>query len=185
MADGFASFGNGSTIGEHVKIIHPEKIHIGDNVTIDDLCLLDATYGKGIWLEDNSVLDRGAILHASGFEYPDGYIILRKKSKAGIYNVLAGHAGLEIGEGTRISPMVSLNGYKHLFEERELGICEQGSSANPVMVGADVYIATGAIVLGVIIGHGAVIAAGSVVVDNVPEYAIVAGVPAVVKGYRH
>lgn len=37
---------------------------------------------------------------------------------------------------------------------------------------------------GVSIGNGAVIAAGSVVTKNVPEYSIVAGVPAKVIKYR-
>jgi phosphonate metabolism protein (transferase hexapeptide repeat family) len=48
-----------------------------------------------------------------------------------------------------------------------------------VMIGHDVWIGHGAIVLpGLSIGHGAVIAAGAVVTKNVEPYAIVAGVPA-------
>jgi phosphonate metabolism protein (transferase hexapeptide repeat family) len=48
-----------------------------------------------------------------------------------------------------------------------------------VMIGHDVWIGHGAIVLpGISIGHGAVIAAGAVVTKNVEPYAVVAGVPA-------
>jgi phosphonate metabolism protein (transferase hexapeptide repeat family) len=48
-----------------------------------------------------------------------------------------------------------------------------------VMIGHDVWIGHGAIVLpGISIGHGAVIAAGAVVTKDVEPYAIVAGVPA-------
>jgi acetyltransferase-like isoleucine patch superfamily enzyme len=49
----------------------------------------------------------------------------------------------------------------------------------------DVWVGYGAILLtGVVIGRGAVVAAGAVVTKSVPPYAIVAGVPAKIVGYR-
>ncbi|QFU84835.1 DapH/DapD/GlmU-related protein [Natronorubrum aibiense] len=49
----------------------------------------------------------------------------------------------------------------------------------PVEIGHDVWIGHSATVLpGTTIGNGAVVAAGAVVVDDVPPYTIVAGVPA-------
>lgn len=54
-----------------------------------------------------------------------------------------------------------------------------------IVVGADTWIGTGALILsGVTIGHGAIVAAHSVVTRNVPAYALVAGVPARVVRYR-
>ncbi|MCK2070613.1 MULTISPECIES: CatB-related O-acetyltransferase [Aeromonas] len=56
----------------------------------------------------------------------------------------------------------------------------------PVDIGNDVWIGTNAIILnGISIGNGAVIGAGAVVTKNVPDYAIVGGVPAKVIRYRN
>lgn len=54
-----------------------------------------------------------------------------------------------------------------------------------VMIGSDVWIGTDAMILsGVHIGHGAIIAARSVVTRDIPPYAVVAGVPAKIITYR-
>src|SRR5438128_5931580 len=57
----------------------------------------------------------------------------------------------------------------------------------PVVIGEGAWLCTRSIIVGpVTIGRHAVVAAGAVVVDDVPEYALVAGVPArVVKFYAH
>lgn len=58
-------------------------------------------------------------------------------------------------------------------------------SKGPVRIGNDVWIGANATILsGVTIGDGAVVAAGSVVTEHVPPFAIVGGVPASVIKYR-
>ena len=59
------------------------------------------------------------------------------------------------------------------------------NSNSPVEIANDVWIGKNAIVKsGVKIGNGAIVAAGAVVVRDVPPYAIVAGVPGVIKRFR-
>lgn len=51
--------------------------------------------------------------------------------------------------------------------------------SRPLVIGSDVWIGYGSMVLGALtVGHGAVIGAGSVVLSDVPPYALVAGNPA-------
>lgn len=59
------------------------------------------------------------------------------------------------------------------------------STKGPIIVEDDVWFGYGALILsGVTIGRGAVIAAGSVVTQDVPPYAIVGGNPAKLIKYR-
>jgi acetyltransferase-like isoleucine patch superfamily enzyme len=60
-----------------------------------------------------------------------------------------------------------------------------GYSRGPIVVGSDVWIGIGAMILsGVTIGQGAVVGAGSVVARDVPPYAVVAGNRAEIVKYR-
>ena len=94
------------------------------------------------------------------------------------------HGDITFGRNVMIGP-------KTIFWGRDHGMApgtpmkSQPHVRAPIVVGDDVWIGAGAIVLkGVNIGSGAVIAAGSIVTKNVPENSIVAGNPAKVIKYR-
>ena len=82
---------------------------------------------------------------------------------------------IEIGENVAIGPNVTIrDSDNHRFCDNE--------PAQPIRIGDHVWIGMGSTVLkGVSVGDGAVIAAGSVVIRDVPARSLVAGVPAVVK----
>ena len=55
-------------------------------------------------------------------------------------------------------------------------------NTKPVVIKKNAWIGTRSIILkGVTIGEGSIVAAGSVVTTNVPNYTLVAGNPAIVK----
>ena len=73
------------------------------------------------------------------------------------------------------------------FKVKFLGEAREAYSKGPIIVedDDDVWIGMDSIILSnVVIGKGAVIAAGSIVTKNVPPYAIVAGNPAKIIKYR-
>jgi 2,3,4,5-tetrahydropyridine-2,6-dicarboxylate N-acetyltransferase len=95
--------------------------------------------------------------------------------------------GAVIGDGTMIDMGAVLGGratvgkHCHIGAGAVLAGVIEPPSATPVVVEDNVLIGANAVVLeGVRIGKGAVVAAGAVVIDDVPENAVVAGVPAAV-----
>jgi virginiamycin A acetyltransferase len=70
--------------------------------------------------------------------------------------------------------------------EKTMDLVMGAPSRGDTVVGNDVWLGYGALVLpGVTVGHGAVVAAASVVASDVPPYAIVAGNPARVVRTRY
>ncbi|HWI16130.1 MAG TPA: acyltransferase [Vicinamibacterales bacterium] len=83
-----------------------------------------------------------------------------------------------IGSHTVIAPGCFITDHNHGISAG-LRIDQQGCSAKPVVIGADVWLGANVVVLpGVHISDGAVIGAGSVVTRDVAPMSVVAGAPA-------
>lgn len=93
-----------------------------------------------------------------------------------------------IGSGTTFI-LGSEHGYKGIstfpFKVKILKASHEAHTKGAIIIHDDVWLGENVLVLsGVTIGRGAVVAAGSVVVKDVPEYSIVGGNPARVIKYR-
>jgi tetrahydrodipicolinate N-acetyltransferase len=93
--------------------------------------------------------------------------------------------GAVIGEGTMIDMGAILGGRATVGKNCHIGAGTvlagviEPPSAKPVVVEDDVLIGANAVVLeGITIGKGAIVAAGAVVIDDVPPYTVVGGTPA-------
>ena len=63
---------------------------------------------------------------------------------------------------------------------------QQGMRVSEVIIGNDVWIGMRVIIMpGIKVGNGVVIGAGAVVTKDVPDYAIVGGIPAKIIGERN
>ncbi len=87
---------------------------------------------------------------------------------------------MKIGNHVLLAAKVSVVGGDHRFDLPGTTVIESGRAENNVVtIGDDVWVGHRATIMhGVAIGEGAIVAAGSVVTKDVPEYTIVAGVPA-------
>lgn len=147
-----ASIGKNCRIEWNVKFKGVNPIVVGDNTDIRD----------------------GAILipHC-------GSIRIGKNSSIGAYNILDGSGGLIIGDEVRIGSHVCIYSANHLFSDKNKPIYLQGLSLREVVINRDVWIGAHTTILpGVTINSGSVIAAGSIVVKDVPKNVVVGGNPA-------
>lgn len=86
---------------------------------------------------------------------------------------------IKIGNYVHTGANVMIIAFNHAFDTREIPTIQQDYYDADVVIGDDVWIGGGSIILpGVRIGKGAIIAAGAIVNSDIPEYAIVGGVPA-------
>ena len=84
-----------------------------------------------------------------------------------------------IGDYVMIAPNCMIAGGNHSFNRLDKYMMLQGSESKGIVIEDDVWVGANSVVLdGVKIGKGAIIAAGSIVTNNVESYDIVAGVPA-------
>jgi len=174
--------GRNVVFGQNVVLRHPHKIAIGDNVVIDDNCLLDAkghsnrgiTIGSGVFIGRNSILS-----------CKDGDIVLEDGANVGFNCELFSASRVRVGRNTLIAAYCYVIGGDHDFSNPDVPVLEQGRVSRGVDVGEGVWLGAGAKLLdGVTIGDRAIVGAGAVVRDAVPARAIAVGMPARVIGLR-
>ncbi len=136
------------------------SVHLGDHVQIYGDTFLDTGSGGSIHIGEGTHLQPGCHVHAHLSEIRIG----RKVEIASGCGFYPYDHGVELGKAIMDQPLKTKGG---------------------IVVGDGAWLGYRVTVLqGVRIGEGAVIAAGSVVVHDIPDNAIAAGVPAKVIKYR-
>lgn len=93
---------------------------------------------------------------------------------------------LTIGEDVMMGPDVVILTHTHVTSRIDIPMGQQGGEIRPVTVGNDVWIGMRSIIMpGVKIGNGVIIGAGAVVTKDIPDYAVVGGVPAKIIRFRN
>jgi len=176
------SCGRNVVFGQNVVLRHPHKIHIGDNVVIDDNCLVDAkgTANRGIHLGNGVFVGRNTILSCK-----DGDIDIAEGANIGFNCELFSASRVIVGRNVLIAAYAYLIGGDHDFSDPETPVLNQSRTSKGVSIGDGAWLGAGAKVLdGVTVGAHAIIGAGAVVRADVEANAVAVGVPARVVSSR-
>ena len=168
-------------VGKKVRIFYPNNLQVGYNTIIEDGAEINCLSLQGIKLGNRVTIGKYAIIRPSNiYGGPIGEgLTMGENSNIGPYNYIGCSGKITIGNNVMLAPRVSIYAENHVFDHPEILIRDQGVEKKEVIIEDDCWIAANSILLaGVTIGKGSVVAAGSVVTENVPPYSVVAGVPA-------
>jgi len=185
MARLFQRCGSGAVLGEGLALRHPNRIVIGDRFAIDAHSTLDARsdHDTGLAIGDDVLCSQSVALLCKG-----GRITLEDRVQLGAFvTVLSQPDGhVTVGEAVAVAPYATLGGSTYKSDDLDRPISEQGHHhKGGVTIKRHALIYSRATILdGVTVGEGAIVAAHAVVATDVPDYAIVGGVPAKVIGSR-
>ena len=170
------SVGRNVTFGQGVVLRHPGKIHLGDDVVVDDLVVLDAkgAANKGIRVGKGVFLGRATILSCK-----DGDIDLGDHVNIGFNSEIFSGSSVVVGPHGLFAAYTYLVGGGHEFERAGTPVIDQPRSSKGIHLGRNVWLGAGALVMdGVHIGDDVVVGAGAVVTGDLPTGSVAAGVPA-------
>lgn len=151
--DQFAAVGGHVVFEPGVLVFHPENIALGDNVYVGHNAILKGYYRNRMVIGDDVWIGQQCFFHSAG--------------------------GLTIGDAVGIGPGVRILTSSHTDPGIDRPIMEGAIDFAPVTIGAGSDLGVGSTILpGVTVGRGVQVGAGAVVAEDVPDYAVVAGVPA-------
>ena len=158
----FGRFGEHSMIRFPVNDLFNERyIHIGSNTILGSHITLTVGMGPGQTMVTDPV------------------IVIGDNCRIGRNSEIVGHLGIVIEDDVYTGPYVYITDQNHDHRRRDVPIGQTSMPEQRVRIGAGSWLGQGCTILpGVTVGRQAVVAAGAVVTKDVPDGAVVAGVPA-------
>lgn len=167
-------------IGRGVRIQGQRSSTFGKAVQLGDFVQITAWGKDGLSIGDYSWIGSHSFLKVSFSLNEIGkYIKIGKNVGIGEFAHLGGAGGLIIGDDCIIGPYLSCHPENHRFLDSHELIRLQGTERKGISIGNNCWIGAKVTILdGVQIGNNCVIAAGAVVNTNMPDNAVIGGVPA-------
>ena len=157
----FGNFGSGTCISWPTGYVFGERwIHLGEDTLVGSHVTLSAGMVPGQQMVTDPVVRIG-----------DRCLIGRGSA-------VVGHLSIDIGDDVFTGMNVYITDQNHGYEDLDMPIGTQLPSEDPVVIGADSWIGSGAVILpGARIGRHVVVGANSVVRGEIPDYSVVVGSP--------
>lgn len=167
-------------IGKKCDIRCKKKIKLLGSATIEDYTKIDALSKDGIEIGNNFSIGRNSIIECTGVLRELGECLKIGENVGIAANAFIAVRGkIIIGSNTIFGPGVSIHSENHNFSDLKTPIRLQGATRKGITIGENCWIGAKVTILdGVHIGNNVIIAAGAVVNKDIPDYAIVGGVPA-------
>jgi acetyltransferase-like isoleucine patch superfamily enzyme len=162
-------------VEKSVVIRSPSRISLGSSAIIDQSVTLDGRNGSAIKMGARCFVGAYSLILAKG-----GDIIFADGVNVSSNCRIASEGKIEIGKSVLISAFCYIGPGNHNFSDTSKPIMEQGmEEGRGVIIGENSWIGAHSTILdGVKIGKNVVIGAHSLVKADVPDNAIVGGVPA-------
>jgi acetyltransferase-like isoleucine patch superfamily enzyme len=170
------SCGRNVVFGQNVVLRHPHKIHIADDVVVDDNCLLDAKgeSNAGIRIGAGVFIGRNTILSCK-----NGDIEIADGANIGFNCEVFSASRVRIGAHTLVAAYTYLVGGDHEVSDPTAPVLAQDRRSRGIAIGDGAWLGAGVKVLdGVTVGDRAIIGAGAVVTDSIPAGQTAVGIPA-------
>ena len=174
----FKKSGKNIFIGRNVTFRHLKKINLGNNVVIDDNCMIDAKgeNNEGIFFEDNVFIGRNSIIYCKNGDikleknvnissnctiFSSNYVHMKKNSIVGAYSYF-------------------LSGGEYDYKDKTTPFSQQSgmNTKGKLIIGENCWFGARVTVLdSACVGNNCVVGAGTVVTKKISNNSLVLGVP--------
>lgn len=164
ISGAFDSFGSHTVLVPPIRLLGEARMAIGSGVFVGANCWLQVLEGEAAGLAPGPGV---------GLSLGDGTSIAGNC-------VLSAVSSITLGRDVSLARNVYISDHAHAYDDPSRAVMRQGiTGVAPVSIGDGAWLGENVVVLpGVSVGRGSVVSANSVVTKDIPDFSVVAGMPA-------
>lgn len=175
----------GSIVCKGIKFLYRKNIHLLDDLLLRWISQIHSHHVRNFFYKNVYQIDmkKYAVVYSDCEIRNPSELHIGKGSVVGNNAILDARAGITIGNNVVLASNVSIWTLQHDYRDPEFRCLPE--HYGPVTINDRAWIGPNVVILhDVVIGEGAVVAAGAVVTKDVPPFTLVGGIPAKAIGKR-